>query len=321
MKYLLLILFSLNLYSQSDKVMSSSTNASGVLEYDIKLFFPYSVIHQYRVDEETEVERTYEDGTPYTYKKRQTWYVTFVAPNIKGRDGEKQVYVTIDSLDYEFKDGKYDIRFNNTFEGIPPGHVWDFKKTFFLNAKEFDMFYDSYNKAYKIESEKFAEDIKMVRDYAEKSDDFRSKLLTKRYDESELLFIADPVKGILPYNKVAIDSTWKVDFNFDIDYVAFNNVSSATLTNVLDNHYFIKIQADSLYCVDKEMIMDNIKKVGKIDAGLASGMAEMKISSKGHIKYLTTNFNAEIYGKVDNIKFIEKKKTRVSWNLVGMWKQ
>jgi len=321
MIYLLLILFSFNLYSQSDKIMSSSTNASGVLEYDIKLYFPFSVIHQYRVDEETDVERTYEDGTPYTYKKRQTWYVTFVAPNIKGRDGEKKVYVTIDSLDYEFKDGKYDVKFNNTSEGIPPGHVWDFEKTFFLNGKEFDMFYDSYNKAYKIESERFDEDLKMVNDYAAKSDDFRAKLLKNRFDANELIYIADPVKNILPPGKTSIDSTWLVDFKTDVDFVTFNNVTSATLSKIVDSHYFINIKADTLYCIDKEMIMDNIKKVAKIDAGLASGTAEMKISSKGHIKYLTTQFDAEIYGKIDNIKFIEKKKSRVSWNLVGMWTQ
>lgn len=321
MIYLLLILFAFQVNAkQDDKIMSSSTNSSE-LTYDIKLFFPFSVIHQYRLDEETEVERIYEDGTPYKYTKRLTWYVTMVAPVIKGKDDEKQVFVTIDSLDYEFQDSKYDVKYYNTMPETPPGQVWDFEKTFFLNAKEFDLFYDYYNKPYKIESERLEEDRFIISQYTEKSQDFRAKLLEKRYADKELIHIADPVKNLLPANTVAKDSSWNLDFTFDIDFVTFNNTTSATLNRVLDNHFYIKMKTDTLYCVDTEMLLDNIKKVGKIESGIASGEAELKISSKGHLKYLNTKFDAEIYGIVDNVKFIERKKTIVKWDLVGMWRQ
>ncbi len=321
MSFLLLILFTFQINAQQDeKIMSSSTNSSE-LSYDIKLFFPFSVIHQYRVDEETEVERVYEDGTPYSYTKRLTWYVTMVAPSIKGSEGEKQLYVTLDSLDYEFKDDKYDINFYNTMPGVPPGHVWDFEKTFFLNAKEFDMYYDFYNKPYKIESERLEEDRYNISQYTEKSQDFRASLLERRYRDKELIHIADPVKNLLPPGTVEIDSSWNLDFTFDIDFVEFNNTTSATFSKILDNHFYINMKADTLYCIDKEMLLDNIKKVGKIESGIASGEAEMKISTKGHIKYLNTKFEAEIYGIVENVKYIEKKKTTVKWDLVGMWQQ
>lgn len=318
---LLLFLISINMFSQEEKIIESSASQQNTLKYDVKLFFPHMVIHQYRMDEETEVEREYEDGTPYTYKKRQTWYVTFYSPIVGGKDGEKQVYVEIDSIDYEFKDDKYDVEFNNSFDGIPPGHVWDFEKTFFLNAKQFDMYYDAYNKAYKIESENIDAERYSIDEYANKAKDFKSEMLKKRFEDEEFIHVADPVKNLLPPTQMPLDSSWLVDFKFDIDFVTFNNVSSATMTNFLDNHFFIKMNVDTLFCVDTTMLMGNIKKVAKIEAGLANGDVEMKISSKGHVKYLTTKFDAEIYGKVENIKFIEKKKTRVSWNLVGMWHQ
>lgn len=319
-KIILIILFTLNLYSQED-ILSSSTNENEVLYYNIKLFFPYSVIHQYRMDEETEVTREFEDGSIYSYKKRLTWYVTFTAPNISTRDDEKQVYVTLDSIDYEFNDGKYDVKFSNTAEVIPPGHVWDFEKTFLVNAKEFDMFYDSYNNAYEIKSERIDQELKFIDDYNGKNAEFKKEQVSRRLKDRELIFIADPVKNLLPSKSVALDSTWDVNFNFDIDFVSFNNICSATLSKVADSHYFINLKADSLYCIDETMLIDNIKKVGKIDAGLANGEVELSISSKGHVKYLTSNFEANIYGKIDNVKFIEKKKTRINWNLVGMWNQ
>lgn len=320
MKFILFLIFSISLFSQ-EKNITSSTNDNKILLYNIKLFFPYSVIHQYRMDEETDVVREYEDGTKYTYKKRITWYISSYAPKISTREGEKELYVSIDSINYEFSDGNFDIKFDNSGQYIPPGHVWDFEKTFLLNSKEFNMFYDAYNNAYDISSERILQELNFVEDYSGKNADFKKEQVKRRFDTQEIIFTADPVKGMLPSNSVALDSSWNVNLKFDVDFVTFNNICSATLSKVKDSHYYINLKADTLYCIDEDMLLDDIKKVGKINAGLANGNIELSISTRGHVKYLTSKFEAIINGKVDNVKYIERKKSFVNWNLVGMWNQ
>src|SRR5690606_7454515 len=108
-----------------------------------------------------------------------------------------------------------------------------------------------------------------IDEYAKKAKDFKSEMLKKRFEDEEFIHVADPVKNLLPPTQMPLDSSWLVDFKFDIDFVTFNNVSSATMTNFLDNHFFIKMNVDTLFCVDSTMLMGNIKKVAKIDAGLA----------------------------------------------------
>ncbi len=321
---ILLSIFTISSYSQEEQETKNNENISTLkkdeLKYDINLFFPLKVIHQYRMDEETEVTREYDDGTKYSYKKRLTWFVSFYAQNISTRDGEKEVYAAIDSIDYEFDDGKYKAKFNNSGEYIPPAG-WDFEKTFLANAKDFTMFYDSYNKAYDVQSDQIDADLRSLKKYNGKNAEFKKEQVSRRLSDRDLIFIADPVKNLLPSTSVSLDSSWKVNFNFDVDFINFANTCSATLSDIAGTNYIIKMKADTLYCIDTTMLFDDIKKIGKVDAGLASGDLELSISTRGHVKYLTTNFNATIFGKIDNIKFIEKKKSRVSWNLVGMWNQ
>jgi hypothetical protein len=290
------------------------------LTFDIDIKFPLKVKHSYRFDEETNVKRIYEDGSTYEYERTYTYWVTLWAP-AKPDDGVQPVWVIVDSLEYYFKDDNYEASYYNLQDEAPPTHRPDFNRTFIPNGLEFNMYYDDYGVVGKVEGGTLQEQIDYINhpEYGFRNNDYGLQLFTNRYSLQDLKHIADPSKGVLPPFPVAKDSSWNVDFTFDINFATFGGITKPKFTMIADNSYFIEMKMDSLTLIDDYYDLHDKKVLAEIDSSRADGTFEMKIQNPGHVQYIQTKQDAWLDGKAKNMRFRDSIKTTQKWELLGMW--
>lgn len=314
------IFTSLILLSAEDDNKEEKKEVKPPLKFDINVVFPTKVKHQYRFDEDTKVVRTYEDGTTYEYERTYTYWVTMYA-NADPEDGVQPVWTIIDSLEYYFKDDKYEVSFYNLQDAAPPTHRPDFNRTFVPNGLEFNMYYDNYGVVGKVDDGLLKDQIEYINhpQYGFRDNDYGLQLFSNRYSLQDLKHLADPTKGILPPYPVAKDSTWDVDFKFDINFATFGGITKPKFTMMVDNSYYIEMKMDSLTLVDKYYDLHDKKILATVDSSRADGELELKIQSPGHVQYVQTSQKAWIEGKAKNMKFREEIETVQKWDLLGMW--
>lgn len=290
------------------------------LEFDINVKFPTNVKHSYRFDSETNVKRIYEDSSTYEFKRVYTYFITFWAVE-KQKDGIQKIWTVLDSMEYNLKIGDKEVNYHYLQDEVPPAHIPDFKKTFIPNSAEFYMYYDSYGVVSKIDGGNIDYKLNYINDpeYGFQEKNYDWKTFMNRYSVQDLSHIADPAKGVLPPYPVARDSSWKIDFKFDINQTTFGGITEPYLKMLAGNSYFIEMDIDSLTIIDEYYDLPDMKILAGIDSSEANGKLEMKIATKGHIEYLQAQTSAWINGSVQNRRFREEITATQKWELLGMW--
>ncbi|MDC1067884.1 hypothetical protein OAQ99_01855 [Candidatus Kapabacteria bacterium] len=314
----IVLLFTLFILLTSEK---DKKDLQVVNKFDISVKFPVNIKHSYRMDEITNVERTYDDGSKYSYKRTSTYFITLWSPE-RPENGFQNVFTQIDSLEYNFDDGVKNVSYYNSQDEMPPLNVQDFSKTLIPNALEFYMKYDSYGVVSKIDGGNRTEKLNYINhpEYGfQDKESYDYKRFMNRYSEQDIKHIADPTKGVLPPFAVAKDSTWAIDFKFDVNFASFSGVCKPKFNMLLDNHYYIDMSIDSIDFSDDYYDLHDQKILATIDSSDVEGNFEMKISSKGHVKYIQTDSKVWLEGKAKNRRFREEIQSMQKWDLIGMW--
>lgn len=291
------------------------------LFYRPKLKFPKTIVQNYRMDEQTRIIRTYEDGTSATFNREYTYFFHLKAPG-GPKDGIQKINVTIDSMNYKYTDGKKEIEFYN-YQDLPaPTNRMDFLNTYIPSGKFFDIYYSDYGEVAKVEGEELQRDRDFLVDpkYGIKNNDYKLKMFQNRLSDNQLLHIVDVAKGLLPYEEVELDSSWTCEVNFNINNIPFGQVTTGVVDKLINTYFYINIKSDSMDVKNKEYILTDTKQIAEIEEAIADTEFELKISSRGVVEYLSAKANAEVYGTIGNMKFKEEIYSLTNWNLVGLYK-
>ncbi len=296
-------------------------NRIAKLDYDIRLKFPLNVTLGYRMDEETEYERMYEDSSKYSFKRTYTYFFRLVCKQSPS-DGLQKITVFIDSLTYHFKDDKRETSFHNSQDRVPPLNRVDFLKTFIPNSLVFDMYYDYYGGVVKLDGLMLEAKRNDITDPIQgfKNNPRMTEFYLNRMSQADLTHIVDLAKRLLPQKKAKKDSLWKTNFDFDINYETYSTLASVKFTKLVANHYYIEAVADSMILKNKKFMVEDLKEEAKAEESFASGKLSLKISTSGILKYLTSEFEAQTKAHVKNTPFTEKIKTQTNWTQTGMWR-
>lgn len=288
--------------------------------FDLKVKFPTNIIHKYRFDDDTKVTRIYEDGSKYSFTRYVTYFIKSWAID-EPENGFQNLFVTVDSIQYKFKDDENEVFFVNSQDEVPPAHIPDFMKAFLPSSKEFNLIFDSYGEADSVWGDQLQKELDYLTDseYGIKNDDYRLKSFLDAYSLSTFKHLADPAKGVLAPYPVPRDSTWLVDFDFNINYETFRGYIKPKIEVIANNDFIIRAPIDSLVLVEPEYDLYNQKILANVDSSRADGKLEMKISSNGHVRYFQTQTESWVEGKAKNVRFREEITSIQKWDLLGMF--
>ena len=291
------------------------------LEYDIRLKFPVNATLGYRMDEETEYKRMYEDSSSYSFKRVYTYFFHIIAKQ-SPKDGMQKVEVFIDSLTYSFDDGKRKVKYHNSQHEVAPLNRLDFLKTFVPNSKQFSMYYDYYGDVVKIDGDMLEQSRVEITDPVQGiiNNPRLSEFYLNRMSKADLAHIVDLGKKLLPEKAAKKDSIWKTDFDFDLNYETFSTLADTKFTKLISNHYYIEAVADSMIMKNKKYMVEDLKEEAMADESFASGKISLRISTNGIMKDLTSQFVVKTKAHIKNTPFTETIKTQTNWTQTGMWR-
>jgi hypothetical protein len=323
-KSIFLLLFALVSFSfsQSSEIKNDNNDKvqkekrDNLPKYKIKIKFPLEVYHVYRMTESSQISRTFSDNNVSEFTRDVNYFFT-LRMTTNPNDGFQKVEVIIDSMDYDFKQGKKEIKSGSQSDNDIPLNNKDFLNYLVPVSKEFTLTYSPYNDVAKIEGDRLLEFRKEYSD-PEKGikDSLGKSIFINRMSDKDLKFITDLTKNILPISEVNTDTIWKSPFYFDIAGLRFNGNISTKIKGLQKTTYLLESITDTLKIENKTKYYEDINQDVVIENGKSVGSYSLDASSDGSLTYAKAVFVSELNCKVNKVTFKEIIKTKTVWDLL-----
>ncbi len=326
MKYLKIIIvvlfFSFNycfIFSQNDESQRKSELSDEIL-YKILPRIPVNVAHKYIYTEKSKIARELSSGNTQNFERELTYHFTMVAPSPLDNNGFQTVEISVDSIDYKFKNKDTTIYFNDQRDDLRMPKLDDYQIKMVPLGLNFQLTFSPYHDIAKVGGDILIE----KRDYITSPNTAPSDEMVKftwlngLKDES-LITIFDVIKGIPPIEKVAIDSIWSKQIISNVEDGIFVDSVDFKLINFNIQSFTIKGQSKNFKAIPDKVRLFSINQL--VDLVDIKGKSDytIKMHPRGSINQLNIKYNVEEHYKIENDILIQKIETEKNWFLEKMY--
>ncbi|MFW6276363.1 MAG: hypothetical protein ACOC2K_01665, partial [Bacteroidota bacterium] len=284
------------------------------VEYIINDRYPVNTSAKYKFTQISDVKRIFEDGAEREFSRELVYYLTIAAPS-GSEDGFQELFISIDSMEYYFKEKDMEIKYDSQDEeSMPPLRHKDFEFHSIPLGKNYEIFLSPYGEVAKIEGQKLLDD----RLYIEESgltDKLKMNYWMKGLSDLNLTYISDIAKGILPNSKVTRDTSWTSPFMTRLEGVFFRDTAITELEDVNVSDYTLVSTVNDLTPDKSPAMVYGIDELVSVTGGKASGTYIVNINTQGIIGNTQESFEAVLECKAGNISFRDKVKKLATWEL------
>ncbi len=299
----------------AQKQQSSTQKPLPGREYRLEVKYTSGVALLYEFVETTNVERTHSDGSKKNYKREVKHFITMRI--IESLDGISKVIVNIDSLQYSFEAGPVLVSYDSQVD-ITPKNFSDLHYYIGTLNRPFTLTINSYGEVSKVEGEQ----IEFWRDYIEENaadlDSMTLHIWRQCLADNNLLHIGDIQKRLVPGLKVGVDSTWKHDFSFLINSLAFHDKVESRFAKNLGGYYQI-VTKDTLQAQPQPVRSYGIGSLSTLIDGTATVDNELILRNTGLVEELTSKISATYKASVLNEIYTEDVQSTMKWKLTGQF--
>lgn len=310
-----LILFSANIYSQSER-----TQKAGEPMYKILVRFPVNVSKKYVYKENSKITRVFSNNAKQEFNRELTYHFSLRSPSPVDKDGFQLIEVSVDSLEYKFTNKDTTIYFNDQRDDLRPPKFDDYQNKMVPLGLDFQMTISPYQEIAKVDGEMLINKRNYLTDPKTAPEDELNKAtwINGLSDES-LLNYFDVIKGFPPQHKIDIDSSWNKAIPCEIEGGRFIDSVQFTLTNFNIQSYTFK--GISTNMIPKESLVRLFGLSQLIDFTNVEGTSEytIKMHPRGSINQIDANYNVELTYQVANDFIKQKVEVTKSWFLEKMY--
>ncbi len=306
-----------NLYSQGDAMKGAKQEEIPV--YGLRVVHKTGTFFTHKLVEVTNVHRIMPDQTTKDYSREITYFVTTKVPN-SPEDGFQTMLVTVDSINYKFKDGETVFEFNSM---DMKGNALKFKD---LNSKtvpigrEFEIIYSPYGEVADIKGSEVEETIDYVKEKGEGYlSDVEMYIWLNGLSKEHLEYLADMKKIILPKEKVAIDSLWYSPLSLEINGYGFKDNLEMRIVNYNAGLFRLEGESTNLQPNDNKSFAYNISGLVNVAGVTGKGKAIMILKASGRVESLETVYDVIAKIKVADQYVVEQIKSNVKWELINVF--
>ena len=240
--------------------------------YRLRYKYPMSVTNVYKMVENTSVTRQYKDSTSLKYERTVNYFYT-IKQLVKMDDNFVKVHVTLDSLQYSFKDGDALFEFDSQSEAQGSINFDDLNDYLIPLSKEFDMTYSPYGEVIKVEGGNLDNLIQYIKKAtSEQMDSLDQQYWLNMLSLNRLQYIVDPIKLTVPSTPATKDSVWLSTPLYCVDGIYFKDTVSTHIAKVVSNYFDIESEFEDFSFVPGDYKFYGIKDLrGNIVESKAKG--------------------------------------------------
>ncbi len=289
--------------------------------FNIFSTFPVNVTHLYDFTENTEVVRTFSDGSEFTYNKFIVYHMNYFAPN-KPDEGFQEVHVSVDSLKFRFTDNKDTVDYNSqTDEQVPPFNIFAYEKASIFLGKEYELHYNPYYEINNITGDRLElQRYRLDDEEHGMRDPIRKHVWKFNLSDEHLLFNGDLRKGFFPPFRAKKDTTWQSQIYLEVDNIPFRDSVLMSFDDFTIKNYELSGESTGIQVPQSEVVLHTIKAKSKVLGGEGDVNYYVKVSPKGFINYIEINIDVKFNIQIKNENFEQHYKTTYTWELGNMYK-
>jgi hypothetical protein len=316
---LIAVVFSANLFSQQDAVKGAKP-AEEKQTFGLRVIHKAATFFTHKVIEKTNVHRIYPDETTKDYTREITYFITSKIPS-SPEDGFQTLVVSVDSLNYKFKDGETTFEFNTM---DMKGNALRFKdlncKTVVL-GREFEMVYSPYGEVAAIKGKDIEETIEYVK---EKGEGYLNEIdmyfWLNGLAKEHLEYLADMKKILLPEGKITMDSVWLSPYTTEINGYAFQDTLALKIASYNAGLYTLDGQSKKIKPLSKESFTYNIPNLVSVVGVTGTGNVKINLKAQGRVESLESLYDINAKIQVGEQFIIEQIKSDIKWELINVFK-
>ncbi len=307
-------------FSQNEKSVEEKEKKQEVLDFKISPKFLTNVYYKYILTDSTNISRIFKTGDTVKFQRYITYYYTIEAPAMP-ENGFITLSVSLDSLIYDYTDGVKKVHYyTQDDEGVPPYNLKDFTQISCPNGLNYDMTYSPYYEVAKIDGENLIERRNyIVSPETGIRDSIQKFIWLKGLSDDFLASFADPLKNILPLNRVAVDSTWTKPYKFYVNNVLYVDTAVTKLKEFDTKTFTMVADFKNLKTDEKNILTFGIEEFVNVDsATVGQGQLKVELTARGVIQSseLNTKINQVLIYK--NQKFNQVVDTKLKYYLEKM---
>jgi hypothetical protein len=315
---ILLLAFNIELSAQGSP--QKGEPAIDTTAYRVAVRYPLKVYSRYKLVEQTEIKRTYSDGSNKDYTRDITYYLTQFVSKLP-EDGFNTVSVTIDSMIYDLKDGEKTYHFDSQAHDKEIPNIQDLTAIAIPLGRTYDMIYSPYNEVVRVEGE----DLDWLKDYVlvkgkDILDTIKKTIWMRGISDTHLAYLADLQKNTIPSVKVRKDTVWFSPFKFQFDGITFFDTAQSRIAEYNAGVFTIESRINNMKPLKEAVILYDINTLVTADSGKFDGTYSYKLRPNGTITYAEANFQGVVYPKIRNEVFTQMVKKRTIWELLDQFK-
>lgn len=307
-------------FSQKEKSIDEKEKKQEVLDFKIAPKFLTNVYYKYILTDTTTVSRIFKTGDTIRFQRYITYYYTIEAPAMP-ENGFITLSVSLDSLSYDYSDGNKKVHYyTQDDEGVPPYNLKDFTQISCPNGLNFDITYSPYFEVAKIDGENLIDRRQYISSPETGIRDSIQKFIWfKGLSDDFLSSFADPLKNILPINRVAIDSSWVKPYKFYINNVLYIDTAITTLKDFDTKTFTMIADLKNLKTEEKQILTFGIEDFVNVDsATLGKGQIKVELTARGVIQSTEINTKINQVLSYKNQKFNQIVDTKLKYFLEKM---
>lgn len=283
---------------------------------------PQTIRHVYKMHDSTVVTRIFSDNSTKKFTREVIYYFNFVMPN-PPKEGFMTLEVSIDSLKYKFTEGEAVFEFDSQADNPGALTFEDLVATIVPLGNEFNMTYSPYGEVAKIDGER----LEFLIDYIEqqKKNPMSDELINFVWQEGisldRLKFLADVKKIFFTLEPIEIDSLWETPFNFQLDYINFEDTLIAKISKFKDGYFYIDAVSTNIQAKNKPAKLYGIKtQLIEVADTKGTGTFNLVMHNRGFVSKAELKYNVEIGSYIKKEYFKQKIETKTSWELLKQYK-
>lgn len=317
--FLTLLGLNFALAQEKGNTLAKQDNA---LKYTLKSYFPVNVQLVYELTDTTKFTRIFSDSSKKSYTRIVKYYFSLSAPSAPNKEKIQEIKVSVDSLEYSFNTADVNIYYNSQDDELRPPKIDDYLGYAIPLGLEFNFVYSPYFEIGNISGESYKKKIKMLNDPLTKpSDTLNFFVWSDRIEKSNLSTYFDVVKSFYPSQRIAIDSLWGKNLQYDIEGATIQDSAQFKLKSFNLKSFIIEGQSLSAKSLkgDKAVI-PSIRYIIDVDNAKGYSNYYIKLQPKGILEELKINSQFNIEYKVNNDIILQEVNTNRNWKLLGMYR-
>ncbi len=317
--FLTLLGLNLALAQEKGNTLAKQDNA---LKYTLKSYFPVNVQLVYELTDTTKFTRIFSDSSKKSYTRIIKYYFSLSAPSAPDKEKIQEINVSVDSLEYSFNTADVKIYYNSQDDELRPPKIDDYLGYMVPLGLEFNFVYSPYFEVGNINGEIYEKRIKMLNDPLTKpSDTLNLFVWSDRIEKTNLSTYFDVVKSFYPSQRIAIDSLWTKNLQYDIEGATIQDSAQFKLKSFNLKSFIIEGQSLSAKSLKGDKaIIPSIRYIIDVDNAKGYSNYYIKLQPKGILEELKINSQFNIEYKVNNDIILQEVNTNRNWKLLGMYK-